>query len=354
MSLFIDKSERRLHALWRILLFFILFLIGSVVAGMVSGLIATGLAFASGTLTTEAMMDPAAMQAVIMETLTKSPLMLALTTLFSGLVTIVIVLFAGRFIDKRKLSDFGIRMGGKWWLEFIIGLALGAVLMLFIFLVELAAGWITITGTFQGANGASFISGFIGMAIVFLMVGIYEELMTRGYLLVNMSEGLRKLKLSPRAAIILALVISSAIFGMLHLNNPNTTWISTLNLSIAGIFLGLGMVLTGRLGLPIGLHITWNFFQGVVFGFPVSGTTPAATVIAIKQGGPDLWTGGAFGPEAGLLGLLAMAIGTVIIIVAVKLINKDAAIKESLAIYEPRTPLMVTEPAQPVEEQPAA
>ncbi len=74
--------------------------------------------------------------------------------------------------------------------------------------------------------------------------------------------------------------------------------------------------MTGKLAIPIGLHITWNFFQGNVFGFPVSGTLAnVTTFIAIEQGGPDLWTGGASGPEAGLIGIIAMVLGVVLTVV---------------------------------------
>src|SRR5215207_2351265 len=66
----------------------------------------------------------------------------------------------------------------------------------------------------------------------------------------------------------------------------------------------------GELAIPIGLHITWNFFQGAIYGFPVSGFGAfSPTLLTTEQGGPDLWTGGSFGPEGGLLVPSIMLLG---------------------------------------------
>ena len=98
----------------------------------------------------------------------------------------------------------------------------------------------------------------------------------------------------------------------MHLANPNATWVSAAGIFFAGLFLAYGYVCTQQLWLSIGLHIGWNFFEGVVFGFPVSGLS-IYPLIHINVSGPDVWTGGAFGPEAGLIILPALALGAVLI-----------------------------------------
>ena len=85
-----------------------------------------------------------------------------------------------------------------------------------------------------------------------------------------------------------------------------------MGIVLAGLFLALPYLLTRQLWLSIGLHIGWNFFEGVVFGFPVSGTD-SFHLLRHTVSGPVLWTGGAFGPEAGLLVIPALIFGSLLV-----------------------------------------
>lgn len=223
------------------------------------------------------------------------------------------VALAGRFLDRRPFAGFGLHVGRRWWRDFAFGAGLGVVLMAAIFGVEVGAGWVTVEDTFVSTwPGVPFAVGFLGLAAFFAVVAYYEELLARGYHLLNLAEGFRWL--GRRAALGIAWAGSSAVFGIAHAANPNATLVSTVGVALAGLLLGLGWLRTGELGLPIGLHLTWNLAQGGLFGFPVSGQPSPARALAIEQGGPDLWTGGPFGPEAGLVGVLAMTAGAAAIL----------------------------------------
>jgi uncharacterized protein len=258
------------------------------------------------------------------------PFALALTYVGVALVAVASVWISGRFLDRRPFSGFGLRLDRAWWQDLAFGLLLGASLMTGIFLTQLAAGWVTVTGSFAAFDGAAFFPTILSPMVLFVCVGFYEELVSRGYQLTNLAEGLNGL--GPRTAVLLAWIISSSVFALLHLFNPNTSALSTFNIFLAGMMLGAGYVLTGSLAIPIGLHITWNFFQGNVFGFPVSGLDPVgATLLSTEQNGPTLLTGGPFGPEGGLLAPAAMAIGVGLISLHVRRRAGKASIQLSLA-----------------------
>jgi membrane protease YdiL (CAAX protease family) len=317
---FYNHRENRLRAFWRLLFQFALNTVGATLVGSLA-------------LVLFAVYEGADLADSSVETLTTSTGSLAVGFVASAVPALVSVWLAGRFFDRRPFSDFGLRLDRSWWLDLCFGLALGALLMTGIFFVELAAGWIAITGSFEvvGSEG-SFPLVILVPFVVFVCVGFYEELVSRGYQLTNIAEGLNYPRLGPRSATLLAWVLSSSIFGLLHLANPNATIISSINIAFAGLLLGIGYVLTGRLAIPIGLHITWNFFQGNVFGFPVSGIEPiGATFLSIEQGGPLLFTGGPFGPEAGLLEPAATLVGTLLIWLWVRTRYGKATLETSIA-----------------------
>jgi len=336
MNPFYNPAQRRLRAFWRLFIQAVLFLLGTIVLGSAIVLAAVGIWLATGQIPADVAGSPSAFSRLIAERMVGSFWIGLLSTLASLLIMLLTYWVAGRFLDRRSFRDFGFHVNAAWWRDLAFGLALGALLMALIFAAELAAGWVTITGTLQGPRSGVTLGVALAQGLaLFICVGIYEEMLSRGYQLRNMAEGLNIKALGPKWALWLGYLLSSTIFGLLHLANPNASLMSTFNLVIAGLFLGLGFILTGELAISIGLHVTWNFFQGNVFGFPVSGMRPFVSLIAVRQGGLPLWTGGAFGPEAGLIGLLAILLGSALIVGWVRRTRGRVAWQTHLAEYAP-------------------
>ncbi len=335
MNIFYNRSEHRIRAFWRLLLQIILLILAFIALGIALGLAAVVWVAFSGQVPTETLRNTPALASLIGQAIASNPLLVVLSGLFTLLSILLSVAIAGRWLDRRAFRDFGLHLSRAWWRDWAFGLGLGALLMLLIFAVEWAAGWITVTGLFR-APASGFATGILQSAITFVFVGFYEELFSRGYQLRNLAEGLNWRRIGPRGALLLAYFLSSLVFGGLHQANPNSTSLTTLQLMLAGLFLGLGMILTGELAIPIGIHITWNFFQGPVFGFPVSGTLVSTSVFAVQQSGPEIWTGGAWGPEGGLVGILALLIGAAAILLWVRYVRGSDRPDTGLAVYKPR------------------
>jgi membrane protease YdiL (CAAX protease family) len=328
-TIFWNGRQRRLRTLWRLIgQLTIMVAISIFIEGAV-GFYAFGRVLSQEGMSLDQLSDPQITQRLIMN----DPLSMALLSIGMALSFTISIWLAGLVLDRRPFAAFGFHLDRDWWIDFGFGLALGAGLMLIIFLVELGAGWVTVTGTLVTTRPeTNFLPAILAPLVTFLAVGFYEELFFRGYQLRNLAEGLTWNVISPRGAIVLATLLTSAAFGTFHALNPNASSFSTLAIALAGIFLAAGYLLTGELAIPIGLHIAWNFFQGNVFGFPVSGTDiRSATFISVVQGGPDLWTGGAFGPEAGLLGLGAMTMGVLSTVLWVRWRYSRARLDLSLA-----------------------
>jgi len=193
-------------------------------------------------------------------------------------------------------------------------------------------GWVTVTALYQ-TTAPSFPYGIALYVTRFFSGSIAEEVMSRGYWLRNFAEGLNISRIGSRTALLLSYGITSLIFSLLHLGNSNISLVSIVNLVMLGLLFGLPYVLTGELAISIGLHFAWNLFQGNVFGFPVSGFAPRTAYISIQQNGPELWTGGMFGPEGGVVGLIAILIGVSAIAAWLKSTRGKLAWQNNLANY---------------------
>jgi membrane protease YdiL (CAAX protease family) len=211
---------------------------------------------------------------------------------------------ARRFLDRRSFPSLGFRFDRHTLSDLGFGIVLPALMMGLIYLCEWAFGWLRFEAwAWNVVSWEEIYYNLIGALAAFIAVGYYEELLSRGYHLQNLKDGLN---------LHWAVFLSSSVFAVLHLGNPHAGWLSTLGILAAGYFLAYGWIRTGQLWIPIGLHIGWNFFEGPIFGFPVSGLN-TFRLIHHSVHGPTMITGGDFGPEAGLILLPAIAVGALLI-----------------------------------------
>jgi len=210
------------------------------------------------------------------------------------------IFLARLFLDRRSIASMGLRLDRRVWKDILAGIGITFIMMALVFAAMSAAGWLTFEGfAWEAEPIQQVLGGTFGFLGIFILVGWNEELLSRGYHLQTLASGTN---------LFWGVLLSSAVFGALHLGNPNATWVSAAGIFFAGLFLAYGYLRTGQLWLSIGLHIGWNFFEGAVFGFPVSGLD-IYPLTRIQVQGPGMWTGGAFGPEAGLVILPALLTG---------------------------------------------
>ncbi|HLE51193.1 MAG TPA: type II CAAX endopeptidase family protein [Anaerolineales bacterium] len=274
--LFLSREERRLRAGWRLAGQFLLMVVFFLILGIPLGLLM-----------------------LVFPSLPGEAILLA-STLISFLAITASVYLARRFLDRRSFGSLGLGWNRQAAADLLYGVMVAGLMMGLVFLVEWAAGWLSFEGfAWQFESWPRVLVECALIAFVFMLVGWHEELLSRGYWLQNLGEGLN---------LPWGVSLSSALFALAHIANPNVSWGALLGLFAAGLFLAYGYLRTQQLWLPIGLHIGWNFFEGTVFGFPVSGSF-FYRLIRQSISGPELITGGEFGPEAGLIILPMMALG---------------------------------------------
>ena len=278
-QIFISPDQPRLRAGWRLLIqLFLYFLLAVVVFT-----IAVILGFEPGTGSLAFLLEQALNLIV-----------------YTGSVYI-----ARRWLDKQSFESLGLKLDHRTLVDIFAGVGIAFVQMGLIYILMLALNWLTFEGfAWEFDPIGTVIAGVLVYLAAFILVGWNEEVFSRGYHLQTIISG---------TSLLWGVIISSAVFGLLHLANPGANWTSTAGIFFAGIYFAFAYLRTKQLWLPIGLHIGWNFSEGVVFGFPVSGLASIYRLLRIQVTGPEIWTGGAFGPEAGLIMLPALIVGAILI-----------------------------------------
>jgi membrane protease YdiL (CAAX protease family) len=230
-----------------------------------------------------------------------------LTSILTSVAALAAMLGVGRYLERQGPSQlgFGLPGIGRHWAW---GMVLGTALM------SAVAAVLTVTGWIQWDAGPPDTVRQHGREMlvwlaIFLFAGLFEEVVFRGIFFRLIEEWLGSG---------VALLVSGALFGLVHMNNENGSGLSAMAIAVeAGVLLGACYMLTRSLWFPIGVHIAWNCTQGVLLGLAVSGGTVHGVFMG-RMVGPEFWTGGSFGPEAGAVSIVLSTLAGVVLVVAAR------------------------------------
>lgn len=285
-SIFFDE-QGNLRSFFRFALFLLFFFAALALLGIIAWSALVSIGQRTGLAVDELVAGPVAM-------LVHGGLMLA--------AAVGVGWFCGRAFEGLPCSALGWTVARGWWRDLLFGTVVGAGTFLAAAFVPWAFGSIRFE-----ANAAPWaaVGGTLLLAgAVFAVAAAAEESAFRGYPLQTM------LRAHP---LWIAALPSSLVFALVHMGNPNTapafTFVNTL---LAGFWLAVGYCRTRNLWFPLGLHWAWNWTQGAVLGFPVSGLTTLAEapLLRAQDFGPAWLTGGAYGIEGGLSCTVAIVLST--------------------------------------------
>lgn len=242
--------------------------------------------------------------------------LIVLSRSFLGFGFISLLVFAVvKFIEKRKIATLGFHKE-NFVMKYLIGFIVGFIMFSLVVLI------LKLTGNIEVDLNPGVPSGMVALSSILLIIpgriiqSSTEEILTRGWLMGT---------LGAKYNATIALIVSSSMFGILHLTNPGVNIISFFNIILIGLFLGLYAIKTNNLWGVCGIHTAWNWAQGNIYGFPISGSerSIAGSLISLNGSGPDWITGGSFGPEAGIAATIIAILGIIICFISLRKSDKN-------------------------------
>lgn len=202
---------------------------------------------------------------------------------------------------KQTFSRLGLSLKG-WGRSLLSGTLLVVLLYAVGFGISLLLGAVEVAGfLFSPAS-------LLLTLMFYFLVAVTEELIACGFIMGCMLDrGINKYA---------ALFVSATLFSLMHIFNPNFAFVPFLNILLAGLFLGASCLYTRNLCFPIALHWFWNWIQGPVLGYSVSGNEFGyPSLLALHLPEENLLNGGSFGFEGSLLCSCLLVLGTMLIVV---------------------------------------
>ncbi len=289
------RGKRLPHMIVAIIMSFVFVLVPGLGGGLVAVLIVFGLSVLTGEISADSLaqltqsQDNQAIAEVLMPT---TALEQTIFLIFS-FAPIFLFLWAWvAWVEKRPFWTIGVEKSGAV-AKYLRGVLVGLLMFVAAVGISAAFGFIAVEeGGPAQPQGWSALGGVLLVYLGWTIQGPAEEAITRGWLLPVIGA---------RYKPIWGILISSAVFMVFHSLNPNLSIIAFLNLFLFGIFTALYALYEGGLWGIFSIHAVWNWVQGNVFGFEVSGGGAAGgTLFDLMEVGPDVVTGGSFGPEGGL------------------------------------------------------
>jgi len=226
---------------------------------------------------------------------------LLLPTLFTfGIITLLVIVYC-RYIERRSMYSMGF-VRENAFKDYIRGLFTGFVMFASAVLLAFVSGGLRYNGFVTGEQFALLIGFLVG----FMIQGMAEEVLVRGYFMVSVAN---------RSSVLFAVLSSSIVFAILHIFNSGISLTAMLNLVLFGVFTAVYMLKMNSIWGICAIHSMWNFAQGNIFGISVSGARPTVSVFSFElKPGAELINGGSFGLEGGLAVTVVLALSLVFII----------------------------------------
>jgi len=207
----------------------------------------------------------------------------------------------GRLANQYSWDRMGWRRPPALPRHFLRGLAFGGAMAVLAVLLAVVTDGAELRVT--GVAGFLYVAGPLAAGLC--TAALSEELMWRGYPLRRLADAV-----GPGAAT----VVLAIGFGSAHLSNPGTNLLSTVNIALAGLWLGVAFFTRGGMALAWGLHLGWNAGLSLVFDAPVSGLAFDVPGVDYTPGAHAWLDGGRFGPEGGVIGTVVFVLGMLLLL----------------------------------------